>query len=170
MWLAPGSQCVTPEAAANPLNLTLRGVPESSDIFELVADRMQRVRHRQIAGGAQVTLDEFGLSSLLFLAQDSEIIEAVARRAAAGGKPTAELERYLAAQKLDTDSRVIAQIGGHMPPRSQINPAVDFDTARQNLKLCDTRLATGDNAMAAAYARRAMTPLRKLEARRGIRP
>ena len=35
MWLAPGSQCVAPEAAANPLNLTLPGIPESDNIFEL---------------------------------------------------------------------------------------------------------------------------------------
>ena len=122
---------------------------------------MQPLRHRREAGGTQVTLDEFGLSSLLFLAQDPAIIEAVTRRAAASGKQTAELERYLAAQKLDTVIRVLGQIGGRMPP--QINPAQDFDTARQNLKLCDARLATGDYAMASAYARRAMMPLRKLE-------
>ena len=161
MWLAPGSQCVAPEAAANPLILTLPGVPESSNLFELSAGRLQPLRHRRQAGGTQVTLDEFGLSALLFLAQDPTIIEAVSRRAAASGKQTAELERYLAAQKLDTVTRVLAQIGGRMPPPK--NPGQELDTARQNLKLCDARRATGDYAMASAYARRAMTPLRKLE-------
>ena len=129
----------------------------------------------------QVTLDEFGLSSLLFLAQDPTIIDAVTRRAAASGKQTAELERYLAAQKLDTAVRVLAQIGRRVPAQKNPaqdaavgqtaarqnsrpnNPEQDFDTARQNLKLCDARLATGDYAMASAYARRAMLPLRKLE-------
>ena len=117
MWLAPGSQCVAPLAAANPLNLTLPGIPESSNIFELSAGRLQPLRHRREAGGTQVTLDEFGLSSLLFLAQDPTIIEAVSRRAAASGRQTAELERYLAAQKLDTVIRVLGQIGGRMPPQ-----------------------------------------------------
>src|SRR5208283_4488271 len=115
----------------------------------------------RVAGGTQVTLDEFGLSSLLFLAQDPMIIDAVTRRAAASGKQSAELERYLAVQKLDTVVRVLGQIGRRMPP--QITPAQDFDTARQKLKLCDARLATGDYAMASTYARRAMLPLRKLE-------
>jgi len=161
MWLAPGSQCVAPLAAANPLNLTLPGIPESSNIFELTAGRLQPLRHRREAGGTRVTLDEFGLSSLLFLAQDPMIIEAVTRRAAASGRQTAELERYLAAQKLDTAIRVLGQIGGHLPP--QINPAMDLDNARQNLKLCDARLASGDYAMASAYSRRAMMPLRRLE-------
>jgi len=161
MWLAPGSQCVAPLAAANPLTLTLPGIPESSNIFELTAGRLQPLRHRREAGGTRVTLDEFGLSSLLFLAQDPTIIEAVTRRAAASGKQTAELERYLASQKLDTAIRVLGQIGGHLPP--QINPAMDLDIARQNLKLCDARLASGDYAMASAYSRRAMMPLRRLE-------
>ena len=65
MWLAPGSQCVAPLAAANPLNLTLPGIPESSNIFELTAGRLQPLRHRREAGGTQVTLDEFGLSVLV---------------------------------------------------------------------------------------------------------
>ena len=50
MWLAPGSQCVAPVAAANPLNLTLPGIPESSNIFELSAGRLQPLRHRRVAG------------------------------------------------------------------------------------------------------------------------
>jgi hypothetical protein len=162
MWLAPGSQCVAPLAAANPLNLTLPPcVPESSNFFELTAGRLQPLRHRREAGGTRVTLDEFGLSALLFLAQDPLIIEAVSRRAAVSGKPIAELERYLAAQKLDTARRVVQQIARRIPP--QIKPAVDLDIAQQNLNLCDARLSTGDFAMASAYARRAMMPLRRLE-------
>jgi hypothetical protein len=161
-WLAPGSQCVAPLAAANPLLLTLPpGTPESSNIFELSTGRLQPLRHRRVAGGIQVTLDEFGLCDLLFLAQDPAIIEAVSRRAAVSGRQTAELERDLAAQKFDMVFRVLGQIGRRMPP--QMNPAQDFDTARENLKSCDARLATGDYAMASAYARRAMAPLRKLE-------
>jgi hypothetical protein len=161
MWLAPGSQCVAPLAAATPLNLTLPGSPESDNFFELSAGRLLPLRHRRVAGGTQVTLDEFGLSSLLFLAQDSSIIEEVKRRAEVRGKQTALLERYLAGQKLDMAVRVLGQIGGRMPPRN--NPGQDFDAARQNLTSCDARLATGDYAMASAYARRAMMPLRKVE-------
>ncbi len=161
MWLAPGSQCVAPLAAANPLNLTLLGIPESDNIFELSAGRLQPLRHRRQAGGTQVTLDEFGLSALLFLAQDSAIIEEVKRRAEARGRQTAELERNLAKQKYDTVVGVLGQIGGRMPP--QKNPGQDFDNARENLKSCEARLATGDVAMASAYAQRAMMPLRKLE-------
>jgi hypothetical protein len=160
MWLAPGSQCVAPEAAVNPLLLTLPGVPESSNIFELAGGRMEPLRHLRAPGGTRVTLEEFGLTSLLFLAQDPLIIDAVNRRAASAGPQIAHLERYLAGQKLDTVLRVYGQIGSRMP---QINPAADLETARQELKVCDARLASGDYAMASGYARRAMKPLRKLE-------
>jgi hypothetical protein len=161
MWLAPGSQCVAPLAAANPLILTLLGIPESENIYELTAGCLQPLRHHRAAGGTQVTLDEFSLSALLFLAEDPVIIGAVAQRAKAGEKRTVNLERYLAGQKYDTVRQVLGQIGRHMPP--QINPTLSFDTARQNLDLCDARLATGDYAMASTYARRAMMPLRRLE-------
>jgi hypothetical protein len=160
MWLAPGSQCVAPEAAANPLLLTLPGVPESSNIFELASGRLEPLRHLRQPGGTQVTLEEFGLSSLLFLAQDPLIIDAVNRLAANVGPQTAHLERYLAGQKLDDVVRVYAQIGGRMP---QINPGPELETSRQNLKLCDARLTSNDYSMASIYARRAMKPLRKLE-------
>ena len=177
MWLAPHSQCVAPLAAANPLTLTLPGVPESDNFFELVAGRLEPLRHLRQPGGTRVTLDEFGLSALLFLAQDAAIIEAISRRAAPSGRQTADLERSLAAQKLDTAMRILGQIGGRMPAQKNPaqesavarqdskwnNPAQDFEAARQNLKLCDARLATGDYAMASTYARVAMKPLRKLE-------
>ena len=168
MWLAPGSQCVAPLAAANPLDLTLPGIPESSNLFELIAGRLQPLRHRRQAGGTQVTLDEFGLTSLLFLAQDPLIIEAVNRRAAASGRQTAQLEQLLALQKYDTVTRVYAQVGGRIPPpkspgQASKSPGQDFSAAQENLKSCEARLATGDYAMASTYARRAMMSLRKLE-------
>jgi hypothetical protein len=163
MWLAPGSQCVAPLAAANPLFLTLPGIPESSFIFELTAGRLEPLRHRREAGGIRVSLDNFGLSALLFVAQDPTIVEAVSRRAAISGKQTAELEGYLAAQKLDTVVRVMAQIGKRLPPQMQSNLPKEFDEARKNLQLCNARLSSGDYALASAYARLAMMPLRKVE-------
>ncbi len=161
MWLAPGSQCVTPLAAANPLILTLPGIPESSNFFELTAGRLEPLRHKREAGGTRVTLDEFGLSALLFLAQDATIIEAVTRRAATNGRRSAELERYLAAQKLEIVTRVFGQIGGRVNP--QVVPQEQLAKARQNLQMCDARMNSADFAMASAYARRAMKPLRYLE-------
>jgi len=165
MWLAAGSQCVAPEAAANPLLLTLPGLPVSSNIYELAGGRLESLRHNQEAGGTRVTLEEFGLSALLFIAEHPLIIDAVNHRAAAVGPQIARLERELAGKKLDTVLRVYGQIGGHGAPArgSGFNLAPELEAARQNLKLCDARLTSGDFSMASSSARRAMQPLRKLE-------
>ena len=158
MWLAPGSQCVAPlAAAAKPLVLTLPGVPESSSIFELNRGRLEPLRHLREPGGTQVTIEDFGLSRLLFLAEDPTIIGAMSRRAAAAGPTVHRVGSYLAAQKLD-DGR----------PRPRGRSAAEFhprtagqysrgqgsrSTARQNLQLCDARLRSGDYAVASSYAR-----------------
>jgi hypothetical protein len=163
MWLAPGSQCVAPLAAAKPLFLTLRDIPESSIIYELTAGRLEPLRHRREAGGTRVTLDQFGLTALLFVAQDQQIIEAVSRRAAASGKQTADLEAFLAGQKLDTVVGVMRQIGGRMPPQSQAITSKEVDEARRYLQSCQAQINSGDYALASAYARLAMMPLRKVE-------
>jgi hypothetical protein len=182
MWLAPGSQCVAPEAAAGKLPLILFNVPESSYVFELTGGRLEPLRRQRQPGGMQVTLEEFGLSSLLFLAQDQPIIASVAGRAEAAGPQTAHLERYVAGQKLEAVKRVYGQIGGRVTqsgeqgagskepaysslpaPRSQLNPPNEIANAEQDLKTCDARLASGDYPMASFYARRAMRPMRKLE-------
>lgn len=182
MWLAGGSQCVAPEAAAGKLQLTLFGVPESSRVFEVAGGRLEEPRHLSQPGGMQVTLEEFGLSALLFLAEDPENMAEMARRAAVAAPQTAHFESYLAAQKLESVNRVYGQIGGRVlqsgeqgagnrepaysqlsAPRSLLKPAIELEIARQDLRICDARLASGDYPMASFYARRAMRPLRKLE-------
>ncbi len=165
MWLASGSQCVAPEAAAGKLLGTLFGVPEPSCIFEINCGRLEPLRHLRQPGGIQVTLEYFGLSSLLFVAEDPLIIGEMSRRAAAAGPNVARAERYLAGQKLDAIVRVYGQIGGRVPPPGPraSTPAADLQQAQQDLKTCDARLASNDYPWASFYVRRAMNPLRKLE-------
>ncbi len=118
IWLAPGSQCVPPTAAADPLALIVPGVPESSSVYELTAGRLQPLRHHREMGGVRVTLDEFGLSALLLLAQDPLVIEAVTRRTSANGRPSAELEHQLAAEKLQAVTQVRRPV---VEPRARRN-------------------------------------------------
>ena len=127
VWLAPGSQCVAPLAAANPLAMVVPGVPESSIAYELTAGRLQPLRRKRETGGMRVTLEEFGLTALVLFAQDPLIIDAVTRRAAANGKLSAELERHLAAGKLD-DGRAVS--AGSSPPACRRGSNVAGATGR----------------------------------------
>jgi hypothetical protein len=161
IWMAFGSQCVAPLAAANPLSLIVPSVPESSRAYELTAGRLQPLRHKRDTGGMRLTLEEFGLSALLFTAQDPLIIDAVTRRASANGRLSVELERQLTARKLETTGALIGQLANRMPPK--LNVAEQLAAARQDLQSCDARLAAGDLPDASLHARRAMRPLRFLQ-------
>jgi hypothetical protein len=122
---------------------------------------LEPLRYKGVAGGTAVTLDEFGLSASLVAAQDPPIIEAITRRANAHGQQMASLERQLAARKLQTAEQTLAAIGSHLP--AKFNPAADLTKARNNLSLCDARMAAGDFSQASTFARRAMKPLRFVE-------
>ena len=161
MLLAPGAQCVAPAAVTDALALVVPGVPESINAYELTASRLLPLRHKRGTGGTRVTLDEFGLTGLVLLAQDPLVVDAVTRRAALNGRPSAELERQLVARQLDAVGQVVQQSGRHVPPRVNVNE--QLAAARQNLQSCDAQLAAGDFQSASLYARRVSRPLRLLE-------
>ena len=161
VWLAPGAQCVPPQATASALAMVVPGVPESSSAYELTSGRLEPLRRKRETGGTRVTLEEFGLTALVLFAQDPLVIDAVTRRASVNVRSSAELERHLAARKLDTVGQLVGQLGQRTPPR--LNVAEQFAAARQNLQLCDARLAAGDFQSASLFARRASRPLRLLE-------
>jgi hypothetical protein len=148
-------------AVSDPLSVLVPAAPESSMAYELTAGRLQPLRCKRDTGGRRVTLDEFGLSALLLLAQDPLVIDAVTRRAGATGKLGAELERNLAVQKFETANRVAGQLGHHVP--RGWNMGDFFAEARRELQVCDGRLAANDFPMASVHARRAMRPLRSIE-------
>jgi hypothetical protein len=161
VWLAPGSQCVAPAAAANSLAVIVPGAPESSIAYELTSGRLEPLRRKRDTGGIRLMIDEFGLSALLFLAQDPLVVEAVTHRAAAGGRIGAELERHLAARKLETTSQVVDALARRMPAGVKI--AELLADARRSLQLCDRELSGGDFIGTSLEARRAMRPLRQIE-------
>jgi hypothetical protein len=148
-------------AIADPLALIVPGVPESSNVYELTAGRLQPLRHHREMGGMRVTLDEFGLSALLLLAQDPLVIEAVKGRASVNGRSSAELEQHLAAEKLQDVTQVLGQSWSRVPP--QLNVGEQLTAARADLGRSEARLAAGDVPGGSLAARRAMRPLRLLE-------
>jgi hypothetical protein len=160
-WLAPRSQCVVPEATANPLALVVPAIPESANAYELTSGRLEPLRRKREAGGTCVTLDEFHLTAMVLFAQDPLVIDAVSRRVAAYAKPSAELQRQLAGRKLETVGQWIGSFGSRLP--ATLGAAEALATARRELEQSDARLKAGDFPSASLHARRAMRPLRKLE-------
>lgn len=160
LWSSPGSQCVPSQSAANALTLVAPGVPEASSAYELTPNGAQSLRHKRVAGGLCVTLDEFGLASQILLAHDPLVISAVHHRAAQMGRRAAELQRHLAVSKLNLVQRTASQLASRTTVPSL---PTWLGAARKNLQTCDNQLASGDALSAALNAQRAMRALRLAE-------
>jgi hypothetical protein len=160
-WLAPRSQCVAPEATTRSLALVAPGIPDSCNAYELTAGRLEPLRHKRDTGGTRVTLDEFHLTGMVLFAQDPTVFDAVRRRAAANGRGIAQLERQLAAWKLQAVSQGVGSLAGRLPPLTDV--AGSLAEARRALDEADARLRAGDLRAGWLGAQRAMRPLRALE-------
>jgi hypothetical protein len=160
IWFAPMTQYVPSQSAANAVTLVVPGIPEANNAYELTPNGVQPLRHKRVAGGLSVTLDEFGLTSQILLAQDPSIISAVHRRATEVGRRAAELQYYLAMRKMQSVQTITAALAG----RPAVPQAASWmDIAKKDLQLCDRNLAAGNTPLAAQCAQRAMRSLRMIE-------
>jgi len=159
-WLMPGGQYVPGQSAANNVSLVAPGVPESSVAYELTPGGIRPLRQKRVIGGTQVTLDEFGIASLVLLAHDPAVISAVSRSGVALGQRAAEVNRQIVSQKLQFDQQTLAELAGR-PKSSQDTEWLG--AARQSLEGCDVQLAARQYQQAWLAAERGSRPLRLLE-------
>jgi hypothetical protein len=160
LWIAQGSQCVPPHSSAAGLNLVVPGVPESTRAYLLTPSGVENIRRNRVAGGVCVMIDEFELVSRVLLAHDSSIVGAVHRRAAQSGRRVAELQRLLAAGRLNSVRSLAEQLAARSTPQSV---GGWLDEAGRAMQACDAHFAAGDLNASAVEARRAMRFLRQVE-------
>ncbi|MCX7428538.1 MAG: hypothetical protein NTW96_23295 [Planctomycetia bacterium] len=162
LWTGLGAQFVPGQSAAQTLTFVVRGVPDSNLAYELVPGGLPPVRDRERGtGGVQVTLGEFSLSTLVLFTEDALARASLGQRAKANAPRAAQLQRQLAARKLQIAEEVDRRMAGRGETAWQ--PADYLVTARKILQQCDSALAAKDYANACLYAERAMCPLRLLE-------
>jgi hypothetical protein len=161
IWTGPGAQCVTSQSTIEELPLVVPGTPESDAAYQLAVGRLAPLRKKRATGGIRVTLEDFGLSGMVFFAQDPLIIDAVTRRAAGLGKRQAELQCALAQEKFRTVTEVVGQLARHTPPT--VSATQRLEAAHRSLQLCSSQLAAGQFPTAASHAAGALRPLRLLE-------
>ncbi len=160
IWLAPAAQYVAPQSATNVLSLRVPGVPEGNNAYEITPGGVQPVLHSFGAGGELVTLNEFGLTSQVLLAHDPKVIDDVRRRAESTGRLAAELQRQLAAYRLQSVQAAAVLLA----PRTPIRPSAAWlQSAQRSLQTCDGQLAASDWAGAALSAERSGRALRLIE-------
>ncbi len=114
-WLAARAQCVPPQSASNGVTLVAHGVPETNSAYELTPVGVQELRHKRVAGGMSVTLEEFGLTAQVLLAHDPSVVGDVNRRAVEVGRRVAELQRHLAVYKWNRVQALVGQLASRIP-------------------------------------------------------
>ena len=158
---APGAQFVAAESAGRGISFRVPGVPESNNAYQLVPGGLRPLRDKRVTGGTLVTLDEFGLTSLVLLTQEPLVVSSLTRRAAEIGPRAAELQRGLALAKLGTVQQVAGRLARGTTPATQVTGWLS--AARKGLQTCDGLLAARDYPGTCLEAERAMRPLRLLE-------
>jgi len=161
LWLGRGAQYVPGQSAVNNVALVVPGVPESSTAYEILPGGLRPLKRERVSGGMQVSLEEFGVASAVLLAQDPLIVGTMSQHAAAAGPRAAQLQRELAAGKLQLVQQVAGELGRRGPPPVQIDQPLA--SARAQLQTCDAQFAARDFQGAYLSAERALRGLRAVE-------
>jgi hypothetical protein len=160
MRIAPGSQ-YAPKPATGEGNVIVPGVPEGNDAYELTPAGLQPLKHKRVAGGMQITLEDFQLTSMVLVTSDPAAINALSRRLDQMARRTAPLAHELAVQTLAeveaVDRRLI-----HKQHESAL-PTDWLTKARADIAAADKALAASDWPAAYQADRRAMGPLEQLK-------
>ena len=161
MWSGRGGQYVAGQSAGANLSLTVPATSESFAAYEVTPADLPRPRHKQVAGGTRLLLDEFGLTSTILLTSDAGAVGQLSRRLAAITERSARLARAIAGQRLQLIVEIDRQLQslGHPLPRA----GEWLGLARAGLARCDDTLAARNFAAAYLEAERAMRPARMVE-------
>jgi hypothetical protein len=170
MWTAPGGQFVCGQSAGNGISFIVPGVPDEYRAFHLQPGGLPPVAGAvRVNGGTRITLEEFGLTSLVVLTAEQLWVDNLAGAAKKVGRRAAELRRQLAEARLLAVGQVLAEMPGGVLAQLNSNglggrsSSDRLNEARKGLQSCDGCLASGEYAAAWLHGERAMRPVRLME-------
>ncbi len=161
MWSAPGAQFVPGQSAANNLQFTVPGLPESTLAYQLVPGHAQGLKFKRVTGGTRITLDEFGLTDLVLLAHDPMIVGAIMQRTAAIGRRAAQLHLEIAATKYQRVAQLVPALAARGLVPAEANGWLL--NAQNGLRRGEQYLAARNHAEAYIEAARSLRALRLVE-------
>lgn len=164
LWAAPAAQFVPGQSAANLLQFTVPGLPESTLAYQLIPGQARPLRHKRVTGGTRITLDEFGLTDLVLLAHDPSIVAAMMQRSTAIGRRAAELHLSLATAKYQRVGAALPKFAARSPMPAEVNSWLL--SAQSSLRRAEQQRAGRNYADSYIESARAMRALRLVE--RGI--
>jgi len=160
IWSGPGAQLVPGQSAGGGVSFRIKPVPESNRAYLMIPGAMEPLRPKRVAGGTRITLDEFGLTSLVLMTEKPLVVAAMTEQTERIARRAAQLQRDLAVAKLLAVERVHAPFSaGTVGSQS----AEWLGVARERMQSSDASLGAGDYPTAYRQAQRAMRALRLLE-------
>jgi hypothetical protein len=159
-WSGKAAQYVPGHSlATGELSFVVPGVPETMSAYEVWPGGMRKLRAVRVAGGVSVSVDDFGLTSLVLLAQD--LMGDITRRTAAAGDRAARITIEMAKTKVQIDTDVRARIAVKAKAKTLDRVDQVLKTAQTELEAAEGALARGD---ATEAFRRAQFSLRNARA------
>ncbi len=163
MWLGRGAQFVPSQMAASNLELVIPGAPNDAQVWEVSPSDVRSLEHQKVAGGIQVSIPEFGLTTALVITPDMKLVGELQQATRRTRKLAAQWSYDLALEELKKIEYVDAQleqIGQGLPDGRAL-----LDRARRHLNNARdawNRGGNSDYAETYAEAQRALRPLRIL--------
>ncbi len=160
VWSGKGAQYVPGQTTATAeISFVVPGVPDTMSAYEVWPGGMRLLRSHRGTGGLLVSVDDFGITSLILLAQD--LLAETTRRTAAAGDRAARLTVEMTRTKLQIDSEIRPRLTNQI--KSKLLSRGD-----QLLKSADAELQTAESLLAASNVteafRHAQFSLRNLRA------
>lgn len=161
IWCGPGAQFVPNQSAGNEISFVVPGVPAAHEPYELTPAGMQGARKQRVTGGTKVTLDDFGLTTMILITGDPRVQGAINARTMRTGSSAAQLARDLAAEK----AAYVEQLDRTLSLNAQAIAKADEwrEAARQSIQQAEYRIVAGDYQKAYEFAQSAGRALRLIE-------
>jgi hypothetical protein len=161
MWLGNGAQYVPGQSAGARLRMVVPQVPLGTQGWEVTPGEVHGSIHsKRVAGGTEITLNEFGLTTAIVFTSDISLIVRFQEEARSKRKLAAQWTRDLAVLEMEKALRVEQQLeqAGHFLPDGKSL----IDDAQKRLKTCEQLWNNHLYSDAYREAQRAMRPIRIL--------
>ncbi len=159
-WCGPEAQFVPGGPRHARISFVLPGVPESSGVYELTAVGLRPLRRDRVAGGVEVTLEDFHLSALVLVTDDLSVLKRFQQRLQAGRQRAAWLARLLARQRLEQVA--VGVVSLTEPSRALAGADVWLQAGQKELTSAEAAIRDGRLSEGFQAATRALRPLRVL--------
>ncbi len=162
VWSGKGAQFVPGQTTATgEMTFVVPGVPETISAYEIWPGGMRPLRTKRVTGGVAVSADDFGITSMILLAQD--LLGETTRRTAAAGDRGARLLVEMAQTKLQIDSEVRPRLASYVKTKSLTRGDQLLKSAQGELTSAEFSLAAGNVTETVRHAQFALRNLRAME-------